>query len=410
VDGVANIASDALLMDGSIVQCGLFAMRKRPRLSTLVRACACTGLCVIASRAAAQETAGLRVVSPSADTVATGTMTLRAAFDGDGGPAAVDSVAFSVDGEEVCVARRPQLECEWDAGETIAPRTVQALARLRGGGQAVAVVRTRDVGYVDASFVDIVLVNTVVTADGRFVKGLERNAFRLREDDRAVELSSFEPAGAPLELVLALDLSGSMKDALPDLRAAAKTFLAALGPQDHVTLLTFNDRITTAAARPAGADARTRALDGMHAGGSTALYDAIAQGLRLLDRQSGRRALVVFSDGEDQASRASLDQVRGALGESDATLFAVGLGRGTEVKALQRTLTDLAEASGGRAVFADDSRGLASPFAAILEDLSNQYVLGFAAKRDGQYHGLVVDVPGQRVRIRARTGYQAQKP
>jgi Ca-activated chloride channel family protein len=231
----------------------------------------------------------------------------------------------------------------------------------------------------------------------------------LREDDRAVELSSFEPAGAPLELVLALDMSGSMRDALADLKAAAKTFLAALGPKDQVTILAFNDRITTAVPRDVGGDGRVRAVDGLQASGSTALYDAIDQGLRLLGRGSGRRALVVFSDGEDQASRTSLDQVRAALGESDATLFAVGLGRGTEVRALQRTLTDLAEASGGQAIFADDSRGLAAPFAAILEDLSHQYVLGFASKRDGQYHRLVVDVPGQRVRVRARTGYQAPK-
>jgi Ca-activated chloride channel family protein len=386
-----------------------FEMRKRPARPTLIRACAfvCFSL---ASGAVAQEIPGLRLVSPSTETVVTGIVTLRAAFDGEGGVAAVESVVFSVDGQEVCVAPGARLECEWDAGETIAPRTVQALARLRGGRRAVAAVRTRDVGYVDASFVDVVLVNAVVTTEGRFVKGLGRDAFRLREDNRAVELTSFEPAGAPLELVLALDMSGSMKEALTDLKAAAKTFLAALQPKDSVTVLAFNDRTRTAAAREAASEAQAHAIDTLQAAGSTALYDAITQGLRLLDRQSGRRALVIFSDGEDQASRASLEQVRTALGESDATLFAVGLGRGAEVKALQRTLTDLAEASGGRAIFADNSGGLAAPFAAILEDLSNQYVLGFASKRDGQYHGLVVDVPGQRVRVRARTGYQAPPP
>src|SRR5688500_6482494 len=195
-----------------------FVMRRRPSPTTLLRACAWMCLSFAAADAVAQEVAGLRLVSPSVETVAAGTMTLRAAFEGEGGAAALESVTFSVDGEEVCVAAGTEPECEWDAGETIAPRTVQALARLRGGRQAIAVVRTRDVGHVDASFVDVVLVNAVVTADGRFVKGLGREAFRLREDNRAVELSIFEPAGAPLELVIALDMSGSMKDAVAELK------------------------------------------------------------------------------------------------------------------------------------------------------------------------------------------------
>jgi Mg-chelatase subunit ChlD len=216
----------------------------------------------------------------------TGTVTLRAAFEGDGGPPAIESVVFSIDGEEVCVAPGAQLECTWDAGDTLAPRTVQAVARLRGGRKAVAVVRTRDVGYVDASFVDVVLVNAVVTAEGRFVTGLGRDAFRLREDGQAVELSSFEPAGAPLELVLALDMSGSMKEALADLKAAARTFLAALGARDQVTVLAFNDRIATAVSREVRGDDRVRAIDRLQASGSTALYDAIARGLRELDGRS----------------------------------------------------------------------------------------------------------------------------
>ena len=123
-----------------------------------------------------------------------------------------------------------------------------------------------------------------------------------------------------------------------------------------------------------------------------------------------RKALVVFSDGEDRDSRVTFTDLRRLIDESDATVFTVGLGRGASQNDLRQKLGELADASGGLALFADDPDDLAAPFAAIVETLSNQYTLSFEPRRDGKYHELTVQVPGRDVRVRARRGYVAPSP
>jgi VWFA-related protein len=117
--------------------------------------------------------------------------------------------------------------------------------------------------------------------------------------------------------------------------------------------------------------------------------------------------LVVFTDGEDQNSQSSLQDVARALSDSDTTFFAVGLGRGERLKAIKSNLEPLAEASGGLALFAERSDRLSESFALIVSDLANQYTLGFEPRRDGKSHVLTVQVPGRDVRVRARRGYVA---
>ena len=116
----------------------------------------------------------------------------------------------------------------------------------------------------------------------------------------------------------------------------------------------------------------------------------------------------IFSDGEDSHSRVTFADVRRLIDESDATVFTVGLGRGASQKDLREKLEELADASGGLALFADDPDKLTEPFAEIVETLSNQYTISFEPRRDGKYHELTVQVPGRDVRVRARRGYIAR--
>jgi VWFA-related protein len=155
--------------------------------------------------------------------------------------------------------------------------------------------------------------------------------------------------------------------------------------------------------------ARVESLDKLTAWGGTALYDVIAESIQRLNGRA-RKARVVFSDGEDRNSRVTFADVRRLIDESDATVFTVGLGRGASQKDLREKLEELADASGGLALFADDPDELAEPFAEIVETLSNQYTISFEPRRDGKYHELTVQVPGRDVRVRARRGYIAPKP
>jgi len=354
----------------------------------------------------AQKAGVLRFTEPPPNSYVVGPITLSVEYDGEGGNAALEDVTFFADGEQICAASI-RLRCDWDAGRSVQTHALRASARLKNGDRVMANLRTRAVGFAQTEFVDIVQANVVVKAGDRFIKGLTRESFRLLDDKQPKTITDLL-AGGPMEVLLALDVSGSMKAVLPDVQRAARAFLKAIGEGHQVTVLAFNDSIFTVAKREVGVDARLQALDKLSAWGGTALYDVIAESIQQLNGR-GRKALVVFSDGEDQNSRVTFDQVRRLIDESDATVFTVGLGRGASEKELRAKLEELAEASGGLALFTDNPDKLTEPFADIVETLSNQYTLSFAPRLDGKYHELTVQVPGRDVRVRARRGYVAPK-
>ena len=354
----------------------------------------------------AQSAPTLRFASPTDETYASGLVVLRVVVDGDSAASLIEDVTFFADGRQVCVVPGTTPQCKWDAGPQLTTHAIRAVARLKSGGRLVANVRTKDAGYVEAVSVDAVLASAVVTEGGRFVKGLTRDDFKILDDGRERPVTSFQSNEAPLEVVLALDVSASMSTALADVKAAAEGLLRALRPQDRVTVVAFNNALFTLSRGVTGTEALP-ALNKLTAWGATALYDVIVRSLQLLSRQPGKHALVIFSDGDDSASQATLDQVRKLVADSDAMVMAVGLGRGSTVDELKEKLESLADASGGRVLFAEKSDELTASFAKVVEDLINQYTLGFEPERDGRDHQIRVQVPGRGVRVRARRVYTA---
>ena len=120
--------------------------------------------------------------------------------------------------------------------------------------------------------------------------------------------------------------------------------------------------------------------------------------------------LVVFSDGDDRSSHATINAVEKAVRANDATLFMVALGRGVKEAQLKSGIERLVNLSGGRALFVERSDQLDQPFAEILEELSNQYMLGYEStnpKRDGAWREVKIEIPGTDYSVRARQGYRA---
>jgi len=354
----------------------------------------------------AQKPGVLRFTAPLPTDYVSGPTVVLVQYDGEGGSSAIKDVTFYENGQEIC-APAMRLRCDWDAGPGVRARSFRAVATLKAGGRVATNLRTRSVAFGQVESVEIVQVNTVVKAGGRFVKDLTRDSFRLLDDKQPRPITSMT-VGGPMEMLLALDVSGSMKDALPDVQRAAQTFVKAIGEGHQVTIVAFNDSVFTLAQRETNVNARLEALGKLNAWGDTALYDVIADSLQRLSGR-GRKALVIFSDGEDRTSRVTFENVRRLLDESDATVFAVGLGRGASQKDLRSKLEELADASGGLALFADNAENLTGPFAEIIETLLNQYTLSFEPRRDGKYHEIMVQVPGRDVRVRARRGYVAPK-
>jgi len=325
----------------------------------------------------------------------------------------IKQVRWFADGRQVCSVDAPPFSCDWDAGETIAEHQIRAVATLTDGRRLIDNVRTKAVEYAEAVDVDVVQVTAVVTDEsGRFVADLKKEDFRVLDENRPQTITNFAAENIPLELVSAIDVSSSMTDALPIVKQSATKFLTALKPDDQVTVLGFNDNIFTLARRSTDQAAREKAVARLAPWGGTALYDVLIRAVELLGRQTGRRAVVVFSDGDDQSSHASMDAAIQRAEASDATIYMIGQGRAIEAPNLQQLMRRLTSVSGGRAFFTEEASKLESVFEEILEDLRHQYLLAYSAPdnaRDGEWHKLRVDVPGHRYNVRARQGYRMLK-
>jgi VWFA-related protein len=349
----------------------------------------------------------LKILSPGDEAYVSGPTLLRAQVVP---PDAVAGVTFFVDGRQACALTKQPYECDWDAGAAIAEHQVRAVATLKGGGRIVHTVRTKSVGYAERVDVDVVQVTVSVSdSRGRFVPNIPQAAFHVREDGRPQTITHFASEDVPLELVAAIDISGSMAPAMPKLKTAVKQFLGDVPPQDQVTLLGFNDNIFTVTRKQTDPAERIKAVDRLAPWGSTALYDVLLRGVEMLGRQTGRKALVVFTDGEDQGSHATINDVERRLQSSDVTLYMIGQGRGVTMESLRRIMERLSNPTGGRALFTENIEELHNAFADLLDELSNQYLLGYQSsnsKRDDQWRKIKVDVDGHHD-VRARQGYRA---
>ena len=322
----------------------------------------------------------------------------------------VKSLSLFADGRLLCTLERPPFECSWDAGPKVVEHQLRVVVTLPDGQRIARSIRTRGVAYAENVDVDVVHITASVTdGGGHFVRGLPRDGFRVFEDGVRQTITHFAAENIPLEIIVAIDVSGSMTDAIDQVKAAVKKFVSALRPQDRVSIIGFNDNVFTVARPNADLAARLKAVDRLAPWGGTALYDVIAQAIDQLDRQAGRRVLVVFTDGEDLNSHITLAAAERRLEGSDVVMYGIGQGQAQTHSELRSLLERFTQKSGGRAFF-DNVGELDITFSAILEELSNQYLLGYVptdGRKDGRWRAVKVELPGKDYRIRARQGYRA---
>jgi hypothetical protein len=225
---------------------------------------------------------------------------------------AVRSVSLFADGKLLCTLEQPPYKCPWDAGPRVVEHLVRATAVLADGRQIRASIRTKGVEYTEVVDVDVVQITATVTGGGgRFVRNLKAADFRVFENGAPQAITAFAAENIPLELVVAVDVSGSMTKAMPTVKAAVRKFLTKLRPQDVVTVLGFNDNVFVIARPTVTLEGRLKTLDRLRPWGGTALYDAMLKSLAQLGPQAGRRVIVVFTDGEDLNSRVPLETANG---------------------------------------------------------------------------------------------------
>jgi VWFA-related protein len=349
----------------------------------------------------------VRILEPDNGAYVSGEILVRAALEPPDQP--VDRLAFFVDGRLVCTVERPPFECSWNGGTGVRAHLFRVVAYLPGGGRLVRIARTKGVEYADAEDVEMVHVTvTVLDGNGQFVRGLPRDAFKVFEDGVAQPINYFAAEASPLELVIAVDISGSMVGAIDRVKENVKSFVSALRPADRVTLVLFNENFFVLTRPSVDLGGRLKALDRLAPWGSTSLYEALVRSFDLLGRQARRRGLVVFTDGDDTSSRIPRAAVERRSETSDAVVYVIGQGRAVQSAGLKELCGRLATTSGGRAFFPGRIEDLRGAFDAILEEMSNQYLLSYAPpspSRDATFHRIRVQVSGG-YQVRARQGYR----
>jgi VWFA-related protein len=363
--------------------------------------------------AGAGQAPTIRITSPTAGSVVVGATRLEAVIEPQDAVTTVLSVTFTVDGRLACTIERPPFGCTWNSGEVVRDHHVRVVATLAGGGRLTANLRTAGLGYAERVRTDAVLVPVIVTRAGQFVRGLTRQDFEIAEDGVRQPVAAMASEDGPLDLVLAIDVSGSMESSLDQVKVAVKRLLSKLRPGDAVTLVGFNDTLFLAAEREQDQQARERAVDLLSAWGGTALYDATVRAIDLVSPEWGRKGIVIFSDGEDRSSLTPRESAARRVQESDAMLYTVGFGRGATVPALQRRLEDFAKATGGRAFFPKGASDLDGVFDEIVTELAHQYVLSYSLanlEHDDRWRTISVQVRGGRYDVRARQGYRLHGP
>jgi VWFA-related protein len=326
---------------------------------------------------------------------------------------AVKSVTVFVNGRLLCTTEQPPFGCPWDPGEVVRGHHVRVVASLQDGRRVVDNVRTKDLGYTEKVRTEAVLVPVIVTRDGQFVRGLQKQDFEVLEDGVPQPIAAMVSENAPLDLVVAIDISGSMEAVLPEVKAAVRQLLAKLRPGDAATLVGFNDTPFVVAEREKDSRTREEAVELLTSWGGTALYDATVRTLDLVSREWGRKGVVIFSDGDDRNSLTRRETAMARVQASDSMLYTVGFGAGATVPQLRKSLENYARSTGGRPFFPVRVQELDDIFDDIVKELANQYVLSYSStnpRHDGKWRDIKVQVRQRNYDVRARRGYRANGP
>jgi Ca-activated chloride channel family protein len=266
---------------------------------------------------------------------------------------------------------------------------------------------------------ELVAVPVVVTdASGQHVSGLTQDSFRVFEDGRPQPIAVFHHGEGPVTLGLIVDRSQSMRPKNAALLSVVSALLQSSRPEDELFAVDFNDRVMFALspgqAFTSNVAELAAALTAVRAEGRTALYDGVAEGLQHLELGHGdKRALIVLSDGGDNASGRKYDEVLALARRSDAVIYAIGLlsSSPSEEEEDAGVLKRLCKDTGGVAYFPRTADQIADVAAYIARDLREQYTLGFTpgTRADGRaFRKIEVKVTAAgrgRLRVRTRSGY-----
>lgn len=267
----------------------------------------------------------------------------------------------------------------------------------------------------------ITLTVTVTDTYGRYVSGLTKNAFTLLDQKTPQEITFFSDDDSPVSVGVIFDVSGSMSgDKVKKAREALSKFIQTSHNSDEYFLIGFNSRAQLLLDKTRDGNAVLDKLMFVETKNNTALYDACYLGVEKVQRGAHpKRALLLISDGQDNNSRYTFNELRRLLKESDVVLYGVGILSGADAGSSlgmegQGILDELANVSGGKAFFPRSAVEMDDIFEQIALELRHQYSIGYKPNNfvnDGKWHKIKVKVTPPRglpkLFVRSKEGYFA---
>ena len=255
---------------------------------------------------------------------------------------------------------------------------------------------------------------TVIDAERRLVPSLDKSAFTILDNGKSQEITFFLNEIQPFTVVIMLDTSLSMTANIGRLRAAAEQFLIRMLPEDKGQVGAFNDKIQFSGEFTSDRDELIGALEELQFGNPTKLYDAISESMDRLKNVDSRKVVLVFTDGDDTASKTSMNNILNRAKLEEVMVYAIGL----EVEYFNgvrqvrsrpdRNLQKLSQETGGGYFELQRTDDLGPTFRRVVQELHSQYTLGFTASvLDNKEHEIEVLINKVGLTARARKSYIA---
>jgi Ca-activated chloride channel family protein len=295
---------------------------------------------------------------------------------------------------------------------------VQVAAQVAAPGRSTQQGSEQGAFQISVDVALVVLEATIRDHDGHAVPQLKREDFEVFEDGRPQPIRLFRHEDTPVAVGLVIDHSGSMREKLEEVTAGARAFVRSSNSRDQMFVVNFNE--TVSQGLPLGVrfsdsvEQLGAAVWGHPAVGTTALYDAIIEGLtRLQEGARDKKVLIVISDGGDNASKAPLDRVLKMAEQSNAMIYTIGIFDPDDPDGKPGVLRRLAHETGGQAFFPSQLTETVEICERIAKDIRDQYTVGYSSaseKRDGTYHKIRLTArskTGGKLAVRTRAGYSA---
>jgi Ca-activated chloride channel homolog len=301
------------------------------------------------------------------------------------------------------------------------PSTQETAATTRAGSMASQATFR--------SVTSVVALNVTVTHGKKLVTGLTQDDFQVYEDGVQQDVRFFESRAVPMDVILLLDASSSMRDKMKTVHEAAKSFMKMLRPGDRGAVVAFADKVSVIQGLTSDGGAIESAISSTRADGATALHNALYVALKefgrpaAVDAEVRRQAIAVLSDGEDTSSLVSFDDVVALARRTGVNVYTIGLKSDIAANAgrtaASRTFSNadysmrmLARETGAQAFFPAGVHQLRDVYDAIAEELESQYSIAYAPTNrrvDNRFRRIIVRVTADPAfKPRARTGYTAE--